>query len=194
MTISRRHLLGSAAALPTLAMPTLPAIANPSPIDAELIELGNELAPLLAQHFDAFLKWAPLMAAGHRAVEEKYGEYWGTNKKPGEMLSEILDANGCSAAGDHMAALGYEIEPLCEEINETPAFSFDGLRAKLLVVLHEVQPVFGDHDGYLNFPDDGGATESLFRAVAEVTGLMPMVRDIEKRLAAQVQGQEAVQS
>jgi hypothetical protein len=46
--------------------------------------------------------------------------------------------------------------------------------------------VSGSHGGELTFSDDdGGASESLFLAIAEVTGLMPMVRGIQDRLAAQ---------
>jgi len=39
------------------------------------------------------------------------------------------------------------------------------------------------HEGAFDFPD---ASRSLFGAVAEMTGLTPMVRDIEARLAADV--------
>jgi hypothetical protein len=37
---------------------------------------------------------------------------------------------------------------------------------------------------------DDGASESLFLAVAEMTGLMPMVREIQDRLAAQASTEE----
>jgi nicotinamide-nucleotide amidase len=40
------------------------------------------------------------------------------------------------------------------------------------------------HHGAFEFRDDGEASRSLFDAVAEMTGLMPMVPELEARLAA----------
>jgi hypothetical protein len=167
-----------------------------NPIDAQLIELGERLEPLVAQHFDAFLQWAPLMRAAHVAVEEKFGEEWwrGEKRKAAErLLHKLVSENGCDEAQERMSALHDEIRCLCDEIKDTPAGFFGSLRAKALVVLREGQPVSSDHVGELTFPnDDDGASESLFLAVAEVTGLMPMVRGIQQQLAAQVR--EAVLS
>jgi hypothetical protein len=100
--LSRRHLVTTAAALPALAVPALavalaaipaPATAIPEPVDAQLIELGERLEPLLIQRFDLFLQWAPLMSAAHRTVEEKFGEDWWrgkTNKAADRLLHKLL--------------------------------------------------------------------------------------------------------
>jgi hypothetical protein len=40
------------------------------------------------------------------------------------------------------------------------------------------------HHGAFEFRDDGEASRSLFDAVTEMTGLAPMVRELEARLAA----------
>ena len=57
------------------------------------------------------------------------------------------------------------------------------MRAKPLVALWEAIPAYASHAGAFDFPD---ASRSLFDAVAEITGLMPMVRELEARLAADV--------
>src|SRR4029450_6120576 len=77
-----------------------------------------------------------------------------------------------------------DMQPLAEEIIAAPATSLAGLRAKALVALWEALPANASHDGAFDFPD---ASRSLFDAVAEMIGLMPMVRELEARLAADVE-------
>jgi len=52
------------------------------------------------------------------------------------------------------------------------------------VALWEALPDHAPHKDAFNFPD---ASRSLFDAVAEMTGLTPMVRELEARLAADVE-------
>jgi hypothetical protein len=193
-TLSRRHLVTTAAALSAFAMPAAalaaipaPATAIPDPIDSRLIELGERLEPLLIQRFECFLQWAPIMSGAHRAVEERFGDEWwrGKKKKAAERLLHKLLVS-TDDIDDRVEALKEKMRPLIAEIKDLPARSLGGLRAKALVVLDEARPVMATHDGELKFSDyDDGAAESLFLAVAEMTGLMPMVSNIEDRLAAQ---------
>ena len=83
-----------------------------------------------------------------------------------------------------MSELERDMQPLAEEIIAAPATSLAGLRAKALVALWEALPANASHDGAFDFPD---ASRSLFDAVAEMIGLMPMVRELEARLAADVE-------
>jgi hypothetical protein len=59
------------------------------------------------------------------------------------------------------------------------------LRAKALVALWEAYPTHASHEGTFEFRDDG--SRSLFEAVAVMTGLSPLVRKLEARLAADVE-------
>jgi hypothetical protein len=194
-TTSRRAILVGAASLSALALPTiaattpaLPALAA-SP-DAKLIALGERYEKLFRDYMNSTFQWAPLMRSAHAEVREKFKfAEWRDlpdkqNRKASRLLSQITKRNGCNTASDRMSVLADEMYPLAVAINDAPASSLGGLRAKALVVLREVQPVFADHDGELHFPDDGGATRSLFDAVAALTGLTTMVRQIEARLAA----------
>jgi hypothetical protein len=52
------------------------------------------------------------------------------------------------------------------------------------VALWEALPASAFHHGAFEFRDDGKASRSLFDAVAEMTGLVAMVRELEARLAA----------
>jgi hypothetical protein len=74
------------------------------------------------------------------------------------------------------------MQPLAEEIIAAPATSLGGLRAKALVALWEIH---ASHEGAFAFRDDG--SRSLFEAVAVMTGLSPLVRELEARLAADVE-------
>jgi len=178
--LSLRRLTVTAPEVP-LAMPAGRAARA---LDAELIELGIQFAALLIRHYDAFVQWAPLMFA-HNAVKETFGIALPKNElRREELLRRLLADNGCDELYGRMQTLYEEMVPLADEIKETIAFSFDGLRAKALVLLWEILPARGSiwrgRISLLSFP------------VAEVTGLMPIVRGIQKQLAAQVG--EAVQS
>ena len=90
------------------------------------------------------------------------------------------------AASARIWALDDERNLIAEKIMSLPVASIAGLRAKVLVMLWEALPIWSNV-GRLQFnPDDGGASEALFRAAAELTGLGLMVRDMEARLAAVV--------
>ena len=52
------------------------------------------------------------------------------------------------------------------------------------MALWEALPVYASHAGAFDFPD---ASRSLFDAVAEMTGLLPLVRALQARLASDVQ-------
>src|SRR5262249_27304924 len=75
-------------------------------------------------------------------------------------------------------------ESIAEEIIAAPVTSRGGLRAKALVALWEALPATASHQGAFDFPD---ASRSLFEAVAGMTDLLPLVRELEARLEADVQ-------
>jgi hypothetical protein len=85
-----------------------------------------------------------------------------------------------------MSELERGMQPLAQEIIAAPATSLGGLRAKALVALWEALPAHAFHHGAFEFRDDGDASRSLFDAVAVMTGLMSLVRELERRLAADV--------
>jgi hypothetical protein len=53
------------------------------------------------------------------------------------------------------------------------------------VALWEAYPTHASHEATFEFRDDG--SRSLFEAVAVMTGLSPLVRKLEARLAADVE-------
>src|SRR5215468_3299108 len=131
--------------------------------DAALIALGERFEKLLLEHMDAWLEWAPRMRAA---------------------LAVAIQHTGCDVAQAYMSELERDMQPLAEEIIAAPATSLAGLRAKALVALWEALPAKASHDVEFDFPD---ASRSLFDAVAEMIGLMPMMRELEARLAADVE-------
>jgi len=140
--------------------------------DGELIALGERCEKLLLEHMDAWLAWAPRMRA---ALAEA--------KDITASLAVAIQRNGCDVPQARMSELERDMQPLAEEIIAAPATSLGGLRVKALVALWEAIPAYASHAGAFDFPD---ASRSLFDAVAEMTGLMPMVRELEARLAADV--------
>src|SRR6266498_4915640 len=128
--------------------------------DATLIALGERFEKLLLEHMDAWLTWAPRMRAARAEVEDNTAS-----------LAVAIQRTGCDVVQAHMSELERDMQPLAEEIIAAPATSLGGLRAKALVALWEALPAHAFHHGAFEFPD---ASRSLFDAVAEMIGLMPM--------------------
>src|SRR5205807_3964969 len=144
--------------------------------ETELIALGAQLERLLCEYMDAWLEWAPRMRAAHAEAKDNTS-----------ALAVAIRRTGCDVAQEHMSELEHHMQPLAEEIIAAPATSLGGLRAKALVALWEALPQSASHQGAFEFRDDGEASRSLFDAVAEMTALMPMVRELEARLTADVE-------
>jgi hypothetical protein len=141
--------------------------------DTKLIALGERFEKLLLEHMDAWLEWAPRMRAALAEVRDNTA-----------ALAVAIQRNGCDVAQARMSELERHMQPLAEEILAAAATSLGGLRAKALVALWEALLDHAPHKGAFNFPD---ASRSLFDAVAEMTGLTPMVRELAARLAADVE-------
>jgi hypothetical protein len=144
-----------------------------STADAALIALGERFERRLLEYMDAWLAWAPLMRAARAEAESDLAGF-----------TVAIQRTGCEEAQGRMSELKKDMQPLAEEIITGLATSLGGLRAKALVALWEALPASAFHRGVFEFRDDGDASRSLFDAVAEMTGLVPMVRELEARLAA----------
>ncbi|SRR6266487_2391630 len=144
--------------------------------DVALIELGERFEKLLLEHMDAWLDWAPRMRAAHAEVRDNTA-----------ALAAAIRRTGCDVAQARMSELERHMQPLGEEIIAAPATSLGGLRAKALVALWEALPSHASHAGAFEFPD---ASRSLFEAVAGMTGLTPLVRELEARLEADVESKD----
>jgi hypothetical protein len=147
-----------------------------STADAALIGLGERFERRLLEYMDAWLAWAPLMRAARAEAESDLAGF-----------SVAIQRNGCDAAQARMSELEDDMQPLAEEIIAAPATSLGGLRAKALVALWEALPASAFHHGAFEFRDDGEASRSLFEAVAGMTGLLPLLRELEARLEADVE-------
>jgi hypothetical protein len=144
--------------------------------DAALIALGERFEKLLLEHMDAWLAWAPRMRAAHAEAKDNTS-----------ALAVAIQRNRCDVAQARMSELAIDMQPLAEEIIAARATSLGGLRVKALVALWEALPASASHDGAFDFPD---ASRSLFDAVAEMTGLTPLVRELEARLEADVESND----
>jgi hypothetical protein len=144
--------------------------------DSELVALGERFEKLLLEYLGSWLDWAPRMRAAHAEVGDNAA-----------ALAAAIQRTGGDVAKIRMSELERDMQPLAEEIISAPATSLVGLRAKALVALWEAYPAHASHTGELEFADDGGASRSLFGAVAVMTGLTPLVRELEARLAADVE-------
>src|SRR6266496_4658463 len=138
--------------------------------DATLIAIGERFEKLLREHMDAWLTWAPRMRAARAEVEDNTAS-----------LAVAIQRTGCDMVQARMSEVERDMQPLAEEIIAAPATSLGGLRAKALVALWEALPAHAFHHGAFEFRDDGEASRSLFDAVAVMTGLMPLVRELEAR-------------
>jgi hypothetical protein len=148
-------------------------------LDTELIALGERFEKLLLEYMDAWLAWAPLMRAARAEAESDLAGF-----------TVAIQRNGCDAAQARISELENDMQPLADEIIAPRTTSLGGLRAKALVALWEALPASAFHHGAFEFRDDGEASRSLFDAVAEMTDLMPMLRELETRLEADVESKD----
>jgi hypothetical protein len=102
-------------------------------------------------------------------------------------LALAIQRTGCDVVQARMSELERDMQPLAEEIIAAPVTSLSGLRAKALVALWEALPATASHQGAFDFPD---ASRSLFEAVAGMTDLLPLVRELEARLEADVESKD----
>jgi hypothetical protein len=144
--------------------------------DGELTARSQRFERRLLEYMDAWLAWAPLIRAARAEAEKDLA-----------ALTTAIQRNGCDAAQARMSELENDMQPLAEEIIAAPATSLGGLRAKALVALWEALPASAFHHGAFEFRDDGAASRSLFEAVAGMTGLLPLLRELEARLEADVE-------
>ncbi len=183
---SRRSVVaGIAGALPAAAIGAAPTLASP---DADLIELGQQLEQALVAYFEASCDWAPRLCEAHRKVHERFGQHpWMTDpdssqrKAVDALFTEAQEANNFDEASDRMEAASEQAMELCERIAEFEAETVEGLRAKALVVLFEMRPISASETNSWQWPEDGGATHSLFRTVARLTGLTAFVDHYEEK-------------
>jgi hypothetical protein len=146
--------------------------------DGELIARGERFESRLLEYMDAWLAWAPLMRAARAEAESDLAGF------------TVAIQRNCGAAQARMSELENDMQPLAEEIIAEPAKSLGGLRAKALVALWEALPASAFHHGAFEFRDDGEASRSLFEAVAGMTGLLPLMRELEARLEADVESKD----
>jgi hypothetical protein len=142
--------------------------------DAELIALGERLEKFLLEYMDVWLEWAPRTRAAHAEAGDDTA-----------AVTAALERNGCDVAEARMLELDRDMQLLAKEIIAASATSLGGLRAKALAMLWDGLPTRATHEGAFEFWGD--PSRSLFDAVAGMTGLLPMVRELEARLAADVE-------
>src|SRR4029453_13839202 len=142
--------------------------------DATIIALGERFEKLLFEHMDAWLTWAPRMRAARAEGEENTAS-----------LALAAQPTGCDMVQARMSEIERDMQPLAAEIIAAPATSLGGLRAKALVALWEAYPTLASTKDTFEVRDD--VSRSLFEAVAVMTGLSPLVRELEARLAADVE-------
>jgi hypothetical protein len=142
-------------------------------LDAELIELGARVEPLVDRYYVAHRRWSAALAQAHAEHDPQFGD---PADRDFEQPSEIRNAfahscerSGVDEASDALHAIFKEMTPLANAINAAPVSSIEGFRAKALVAFWEVAPL-GAGDSEFSF-DDAWPFQQLFTAVAELCKL-----------------------
>lgn len=186
-TTRRGFLSTAAAALTASAVVTVPALAaNP---DAEIIAAGEAFEALFNKYLDLRFVWARLARAAHDEMEAEYPK--ATHRFDGPtgrdpkwtFKHQVLERNGGDDASERLAAISDEMLPLENLIRDAATTTVEGLRAKVLVAVHDCLPICATHDGLLNF-EDAKSHWSLFNGALAVTGLSKIVAQIDERLQA----------
>jgi hypothetical protein len=136
-TLSRRHLVTTAAALPALAMP---ALADPAAADAELAAAGDALSVLMPTYVEVWDDYGDKGWEAHRLARERSGidEHPDQDRTDVFMkeLGTAFDETGANEADKKCRAIDKQTGPLSRRIMELPVHTLAGLRAKAIVAIH----------------------------------------------------------
>jgi hypothetical protein len=171
---TRRAFINTIAALPIAAAAPVGAAQT---LDAELIELGAKIEPLLDRYYLAHQRWSRSLAKAQTEHDQECGTPAERNYEyPPEVAAAFSDSckrSGADAASETLSAIHDEMKPLANAINAAPVNSIEGLRAKALVAFWEVAPLFAGSTRF--FFEDAYPFQQLFTAVAECCGLKEKV-------------------
>jgi hypothetical protein len=190
------NMMVSAAAMASVAqLPTAEASAD------NAADAGAQFERLIVEYVDIGLESARLFRAARAAHREKFGAHRDDNltsegRARWAALEEIFASNGYNQASQKSCDLYEAMTPLAEKIKGAPVAGMADLRARTLVSLWEALPSDMYNEGSLNFYSeyDGGAIRSMFDAAVTLTGLQPLVSDVEQRLAAGAAAEPAMPS
>lgn len=152
-------------------------------------EVGATFEKLFIEYAANMLEWARLHRAGKDEHFEKFGSSWDMHSEDGRAIfrvfEKMLSDNGCEQVSDRNSVLFDTMSDLSETIKQAPIADLNDLRSRTLVALWEALPTFAYNDGDLDFHEeyDGGAIRSMFDAAVSLTGLQPLVNDLEQKLA-----------
>jgi hypothetical protein len=169
---TRRAFLNTIAALPIAA--AAPAAAGKTR-DAELIALGRQYEALVEKYYAAHRDWSQLLAQAHADQDKEFGPpaSWGYQRTAEMNKSWEAKCQGTREADEKLSAIGLEREPIEFAINDLPANSIEGLRAKALVAFFNVSPMSAGDQIY-HFGDEV-EFQRLFCTVADFVGLSDKV-------------------
>jgi hypothetical protein len=180
------NMMVSAAAMATAA--EIPAAETSADAAAGV---GAQFERLIVEYVDIGLELARLYRVARAAHREKFGAHRDDNltsegRARWAALEEKFASNGHDQASQKSCDLYEVMTPLAEKIKGAPVAGTADLRARTLVSLWEALPSDMYNEGELNFYSeyDGGAIRSMFDAAVTLTGLQPLVSEIEQRLAA----------
>jgi hypothetical protein len=171
---------------------TAAAEINFAEASADIVaEAGAQFERLIVEYVDHLLETARLYRAARAAHRENFGAHRDDNltsegRARWAALEEMFASNGHDQVSQKSCDLYEVMTPLAEKIKGAPVAGMADLRARTLVSLWEALPSDMYNEGSLNFYSeyDGGAIRSMFVAAVTLTGLQPLVSEIEQRLAA----------
>jgi hypothetical protein len=150
----------------------------------------GDLQAMIGEYFALSAKYGPMLLQANEQIAREFPDNGSgpANPKSNARREALLRDRGALALGD-------EIDQLHDKIGRKSAAILrkkitgnvgpDDFRERVLVALYEMRPSMYDHEGVLDFPDDGGATRALFDAAAAFSGLSPFIAEIEALLTAE---------
>jgi hypothetical protein len=175
--VTRRSLMNIA--VNSVSLVAGPSLALTENADAEVIAAGKRFEKLFASFLPAWLEWTKLVRLAQREVFAKFGDNYDSptwshpsaGKSPATLFhAKVCRRNGADRASDRMTRIHDEMDDLAELIRKTEILTLPGLRAKTLVAMWEVHPIFAAHSGELEF-DREDEFRSLLNGAVSVTGL-----------------------
>ncbi len=153
MSLSRRTLVTTAAALPALAVPAVAAaIEQQNHPDAKLIALGEQYERLLPTFWERTDDFNSACNAAHALAYERIGVDPSAKltSEQREVWCEELKASeremGVAAATDRYDVVARQHDAMVDKIIATPAHTVKGLRAKALAAMQWNDNLWDDDD------------------------------------------------
>lgn len=145
----------------------------------------DRLMQLVADYFAASNDYAVRLGRAHADRLAQFGDGpFDGQSEANRAFRAACQRHGVDEASPKVDRLVTAVERVIAKTRKYPVASVADLRPLVLAMLYECAPTSIEGSALEFSPDDGGASEALFRSAAKACGLADFVASIEAGLAS----------